>query len=120
MYLFSDIDKIHDGIGDKFSLLIQWVATFFAGFIFGFVRGWQLALLLVAIAPLLVISATIFSKVKTRNELLHNCIQCEAHLSLSVQYTWSLNTIYSATIENTIAAYSDNNSYILKIFGYIF
>ena len=60
----SDIDKIHDGIGDKLAILVQWVVTFFAGFIIGFVRDWRLTLFLLgAVTPFLVVSAAAFSKV---------------------------------------------------------
>ena len=61
--LISDIDKIHSGIGDKFAILVQWVATFFAGFAIGFSRDWRLTLFLIAVTPLLAIAAAGFSKV---------------------------------------------------------
>ena len=62
--IYSDIDKIHDGIGDKLAILVQWVVTFFAGFVIGFVRDWRLSLfLLFAVTPPLAIVAGIFSKV---------------------------------------------------------
>ena len=62
---FSDIDKIHDGIGDKIALLIQWIATFFGGFIVGFVREWRLTLLLLVFAPFLALGGAIMAKVRT-------------------------------------------------------
>ena len=69
----SDIDKIHDGIGDKLTILVQWVTTFFAGFIIGFIRGWQLALLLIAVTPFMVAGAAVFSKVREEG------IEVDAH-----------------------------------------
>lgn len=60
---FSDVDKIHDGIGDKIALLIQWIATFFGGFIVGFVREWRLTLLLLAFTPFLALGGAIMAKV---------------------------------------------------------
>ena len=61
--LHSDIDKIHDGIGDKIALLIQWVSTFFGGFIVGFVIDWRLTLLLLAFTPFLALGGAIMAKV---------------------------------------------------------
>lgn len=61
----SDIGKIHDGIGDKIALLIQWVATFFGGFIIGFVREWRLTLLLVAFTPFLALGGAVMAKVSS-------------------------------------------------------
>ena len=60
---FSDTDKILDGIGEKFSFLIQWIATFFVGFIVAFVRDWHLTLFMLVIAPIIAIVAGILSKV---------------------------------------------------------
>ena len=61
--VFSDINKIHEGIGDKFAILIQWIATFFAGFAIGFARDWRMTLFLLGVTPFLAIVAGVFSKV---------------------------------------------------------
>ena len=60
----SDVDKIHGGIGDKLTILVQWVTTFFAGFVIGFIRGWELTLVLIAVTPFMVLGAAVFSKVR--------------------------------------------------------
>ena len=60
---FSDVDKIHDGIGDKLATLVQWIATFFAGFAVAFVRDWHLTLFMLGITPIIAVVAGIFSKV---------------------------------------------------------
>ena len=56
----SDINKISAGIGDKLAILIQWVATFVAGFAIGFARDWRMTLFLLAFTPLLAISGAVF------------------------------------------------------------
>ena len=58
-----DINKIKDGIGDKFGSFIQYFATFLIGVLLGFIRGWKLTLVILAISPLLFISAMLFTKV---------------------------------------------------------
>ena len=63
-FVHSDMDKIHDGIGDKVGLFIQWVSTFFGGFIIGFIKDWRLTLLLLIFAPLLAISGGFMIKVR--------------------------------------------------------
>lgn len=60
--LCSDINKIYAGIGDKLAVFIQWVTTFFAGFIVAFFYEWKLTLLLLAFTPLLAVSGAILSK----------------------------------------------------------
>ena len=49
------------------------MTTFFAGFIIGFIRGWQLALLLIAVTPFMVAGAAVFSKVREEG------IEVDAH-----------------------------------------
>ncbi|XP_058878458.1 ATP-dependent translocase ABCB1-like isoform X2 [Acipenser ruthenus] len=63
--LTDDISKINEGIGDKIALLIQSVATFLAGFIVGFIEGWKLTLVILAISPVLGVAAALFSKILT-------------------------------------------------------
>lgn len=63
MIFFSDISKISEGIGDKVGMFFQAVATFFAGFIVGFIRGWKLTLVIMAISPILGLSAAVWAKV---------------------------------------------------------
>jgi len=66
----SDVQKIHDGIGDKVALLLQWLATFVGGFVIGFVRDWRLTLLLMVFAPFLALGGFVMSKVSYYNTLI--------------------------------------------------
>uniref|UniRef100_A0A8C8ZZZ0 P-type phospholipid transporter n=1 Tax=Prolemur simus TaxID=1328070 RepID=A0A8C8ZZZ0_PROSS len=61
--LTDDISKITEGIGDKVGMFFQAVATFFAGFIVGFIRGWKLTLVIMAISPILGLSAAVWAKI---------------------------------------------------------
>ncbi|XP_051999478.1 ATP-binding cassette, sub-family B (MDR/TAP), member 4 [Xyrauchen texanus] len=63
--LTDDIYKINEGIGDKLGMLIQSFTTFLTGIIIGFVKGWKLTLVILAVSPLLGISAAIIGKVMT-------------------------------------------------------
>uniref|UniRef100_A0A672J3I1 ATP-binding cassette, sub-family B (MDR/TAP), member 4 n=1 Tax=Salarias fasciatus TaxID=181472 RepID=A0A672J3I1_SALFA len=63
--LTDDIYKIQEGIGDKVGMLIQGFTTFIASFVIGFIKGWKLTLVILAVSPVLAISAAIFSKVLT-------------------------------------------------------
>ncbi|XP_076438765.1 ATP-dependent translocase ABCB1-like [Babylonia areolata] len=60
--LADDILKIHGGIGDKVATLIQHSCTAIAGILIGFYFGWKLTLVILAVSPLLVVSAAFFSK----------------------------------------------------------
>lgn len=61
--LTDDVSKINEGIGDKIGIFFQSIATFFTGFIVGFTRGWKLTLVILAISPVLGLSAAIWAKI---------------------------------------------------------
>ncbi|ESO02187.1 hypothetical protein HELRODRAFT_188615 [Helobdella robusta] len=49
----DDVNKVQEGIGDKISNFFQWVSTFTVGIIIGLCYGWKLALVVLAMSPLL-------------------------------------------------------------------
>ena len=57
------MNKISDAIADKFSVFIQRLTTFVGGFVVGFVNGWELTLVIMAISPLLGIGAALMGRV---------------------------------------------------------
>ncbi|XP_062350659.1 ATP-dependent translocase ABCB1 [Cinclus cinclus] len=61
--LLDDVSKINEGIGDKVGLLVQSLTTFVAGFIVGLIRGWKLTLVILAVSPVLGLSAALWAKV---------------------------------------------------------
>ncbi|XP_042330140.1 ATP-dependent translocase ABCB1 isoform X2 [Sceloporus undulatus] len=63
--LIDDVSKINEGIGDKIAMLIQGVSSFLAGFVIGFIKGWKLTLVILAISPVLGLSAAAWAKVLT-------------------------------------------------------
>uniref|UniRef100_A0A2K6F8D6 ATP binding cassette subfamily B member 1 n=1 Tax=Propithecus coquereli TaxID=379532 RepID=A0A2K6F8D6_PROCO len=60
--LTDDVSKVNEGIGDKIGMFVQSMATFFTGFIVGFTRGWKLTLVILAISPVLGLSAAVCAK----------------------------------------------------------
>ncbi|XP_056308710.1 ATP-dependent translocase ABCB1-like [Danio aesculapii] len=63
--LTDDVYKINEGIGDKLGMLIQNLTTFLVGIVIGFAKGWKLTLVILAVSPLLGISAAVIGKVMT-------------------------------------------------------
>ncbi|KAK5862309.1 hypothetical protein PBY51_017719 [Eleginops maclovinus] len=61
--LTDDIYKIEQGIGDKAGRLLQAFTTFITAFIIGFIKGWKLTLVILAVSPALALAAGVFSKV---------------------------------------------------------
>ncbi|XP_044148635.1 ATP-binding cassette sub-family B member 5-like isoform X4 [Bufo gargarizans] len=60
--LTEDVNKINDGIGDKVGHLVQNVTTCVGGLVIGLIKGWQLALVILATSPVVAISTAICSK----------------------------------------------------------
>ncbi|GFQ83988.1 ATP-dependent translocase ABCB1 [Trichonephila clavata] len=60
--LNDDLERIREGIGDKFSMIIQYGSTFLAGFVVGFAKGWQLTLVIMSMTPLLTLSSAFMGK----------------------------------------------------------
>ncbi|XP_028631884.1 multidrug resistance protein 1B isoform X2 [Grammomys surdaster] len=63
--LTDDVSKINDGIGDKIGMFFQNMTTFLAGFIIGFISGWKLTLVILAVSPLIGLSSALWAKVLT-------------------------------------------------------
>ncbi|XP_026958596.1 ATP-dependent translocase ABCB1 [Sagmatias obliquidens] len=61
--LSDDVSKINEGIGDKIGIFFQSMATFFTGFTVGFTQGWKLTLVILAVSPVLGLSAAIWAKI---------------------------------------------------------
>nr|DBA19799.1 TPA: hypothetical protein GDO54_015575 [Pyxicephalus adspersus] len=53
----DDINKINDAIADQVGIFIQRFTTFLCGFLLGFVNGWKLTLVIIAVSPLIGIGA---------------------------------------------------------------
>lgn len=62
----SDINMIQAGIGDKLATAVQYVTTFAVGVIVGFIKGWSLTLVILAVTPILLISGFIFGNASSQ------------------------------------------------------
>ncbi|KAM9851204.1 bile salt export pump [Aulostomus maculatus] len=51
--LSDDINKINNAIADQVSIFIERVSTFVFGFLVGFIGGWKLTLVVIAVSPLI-------------------------------------------------------------------
>lgn len=53
-YFISDLERVREGIGSKFSMVTQYSSTFFTGLIIGFCVNWRLTLIIICVAPFLI------------------------------------------------------------------
>ncbi|XP_061771598.1 ATP-dependent translocase ABCB1-like isoform X3 [Nerophis ophidion] len=63
--LTEDVYKIQEGFGDKLGMLLQSVSTFIFSFVVGLSKGWKLTLVILAICPVLGLTAALFSGMVT-------------------------------------------------------
>ncbi|XP_048842261.1 bile salt export pump-like isoform X2 [Brienomyrus brachyistius] len=57
----DDINKINDAISDQVSIFLQRFTTFVCGFFMGFVKGWKLTLVIIAVSPLIGLGAALMA-----------------------------------------------------------
>ncbi|XP_074949474.1 bile salt export pump isoform X4 [Phalacrocorax aristotelis] len=56
----DDVNKINEAIADQVPIFIQRLTTFVCGFLLGFVSGWKLTLVIIAVSPLLGVGAAVY------------------------------------------------------------
>ncbi|KAF4517428.1 hypothetical protein B566_EDAN005037 [Ephemera danica] len=57
------MERIREGLGSKFSMVTQYVATFVAGLAVGVFVNWRLTLLILAVAPILIVTSGCMAKI---------------------------------------------------------
>ncbi|XP_067843433.1 bile salt export pump-like isoform X2 [Heptranchias perlo] len=57
----DNINKINDAIADQVGIFIQRFTTFVTGFLLGFVSGWKLTLVIIAVSPLIGLGAALMA-----------------------------------------------------------
>uniref|UniRef100_A0A7N6FER3 ATP-binding cassette, sub-family B (MDR/TAP), member 11a n=1 Tax=Anabas testudineus TaxID=64144 RepID=A0A7N6FER3_ANATE len=62
----DDINKINNAIADQVSIFIERLSTFVFGFMVGFIGGWKLTLVVVAVSPLIGIAAGLMAMAVAR------------------------------------------------------
>ncbi|RKP10199.1 P-loop containing nucleoside triphosphate hydrolase protein [Thamnocephalis sphaerospora] len=65
--LTSDVNLVREGISEKLGTVIQSVSTFVCGFVIGFLKGWKMALVLMAVFPILVAAGAIMGRLVTES-----------------------------------------------------
>lgn len=63
----SDINKISNAIADQVSIFIERISTFIFGFMVGFIGGWKLTLVVVAVSPLIGMGAGLMAMVRRQD-----------------------------------------------------
>ncbi|XP_016107770.1 bile salt export pump-like [Sinocyclocheilus grahami] len=62
----GDINKINNAIADQVSIFIERISTFIFGFMVGFIGGWKLTLVVIAVSPLIGLAAGLMAMAVAR------------------------------------------------------
>ncbi|KAG2231879.1 hypothetical protein INT48_006071 [Thamnidium elegans] len=104
--LASDTQIVQDGISEKFGQFVTLIGQFTAGFIVAFVKGWQMALVMLAILPLLIATGGTLAYFITKYTGLAQKSYAEAG-SVAEQAFQSIRTVYSYTLQKRFTARYD-------------
>ncbi|CAN6445538.1 unnamed protein product [Victoria cruziana] len=132
----GDTILIQDAMGEKVGKFIQLVSTFFGGFIIAFVKGWLLALVMLASIPLIIIAGSamsiIFSRLSTRGQAayadagivveqtvgsIRTVVSFTGEKEAIMKYNKALRTAYLATIKQGLAAGVGLGAVLLILFA---
>ncbi|KAF9922621.1 Multidrug resistance protein 1 [Linnemannia zychae] len=134
--MIGDPEIIYDGIADKCGMTISNLATFIAGFIIAFARGWRLSLVMLSLVPLLAFTGYLMAIVIRRNSVKSQghyaragAIAEQAIISIRTvvafggqkrelnEYTKYLDGAYAAGFRKAIATASGNSLFVLIMFS---
>lgn len=68
---FSDINKINNAIADQMAIFIEKISAFVFGFMIGFIGGWKLSLVVIAVSPLIGVAAGLMAMVRGQLRIKH-------------------------------------------------
>ncbi|PVU93737.1 hypothetical protein BB561_003074 [Smittium simulii] len=105
----SDVSAIQDGIGVKLSYCIQYITNFIGGFILALVRGYKMALVLLAAIPLLmIIGSTMGINVGKYTKLIQD--QYAKSGAIATEVISATRTVMAFNAQNRETVRYDNNN----------
>jgi ATP-binding cassette subfamily B (MDR/TAP) protein 1 len=100
--LASDTNMIQDGISEKFGLFVQGIAQFVTGFVIAFVKGWNLAVVILAALPLMGICGALMGKYISKYSIQSQNAYADAG-SIAEQAFAGIRTVFSFSIQKQFA-----------------
>lgn len=62
-YVYSDVEKYQEGIGEKVPMFVYLVMSFVTAVLISFAYGWELTLVILSCAPIIIATTAIVAKV---------------------------------------------------------
>lgn len=67
--IYSDLERVREGLGCKFSLVIQYVSTFVSGILVGFYINWRLTGIILIMGPFLIGVSSYIARVRAVSDV---------------------------------------------------
>lgn len=64
-YIYSDLEKLKEGIADKLAIFVYLVMSFLTCVIFALIYGWKLTLVILSCAPVIIVSTAFVAKMQS-------------------------------------------------------
>ncbi|KAI9255701.1 P-loop containing nucleoside triphosphate hydrolase protein [Phascolomyces articulosus] len=100
--LAADTQLIQDGISEKCGILLQSLGAFVSGFVIAFVKGWNLAVIILATMPVLAACGGAIGYFITKFTLQTQDAYAEAG-AIAEQVFAGIRTVYSFSLQNRFA-----------------
>ncbi|KAL4166730.1 hypothetical protein KRP22_013983 [Phytophthora ramorum] len=108
--LTGDTVKVKDGMGQKLGDAVKFACQFFAGYVIGFVRGWDITLAMSCLMPLMVGSMGVLLKIIQKRAVHSQQMYAEAG-AVAEETLGSIRTVSSLNAEKrAIAKYNERAS----------
>ncbi|CAO3700743.1 unnamed protein product [Rhizopus stolonifer] len=104
--LAADTQLVQDGISEKFGLLVMCIGQFTAGIVIAFVKGWRLAVVILAVLPVMVGTGSAMGYFITKYTLKAQGSYAGAG-SVAEQVFSGIRTAYSFSLQNRFAKLYD-------------
>ncbi|ORZ08979.1 putative ABC transporter protein [Absidia repens] len=115
--LTADTQLIQDGISEKFGLFVACMAQLVSGFITAFVTNWKLALVTLAAAPTMILSAIVMGYFVSRYTTKSQDAYAQAG-SIAEQAFNGLRTVYAFSMQSIFVERYNQELLKAKSFGY--
>ncbi|KAK4518231.1 uncharacterized protein ATC70_001583 [Mucor velutinosus] len=105
--LANDTQLIQEGISEKFGQFVMLLSQFIAGFVVAFIKGWRLAVIMLAVMPLLVVAGGCMGYFITKYTLASQNAYASAG-SIAEQVFNSIRTVYSFSLQKRFSERYNN------------
>ncbi|GAN07930.1 multidrug resistance protein 1 [Mucor ambiguus] len=116
--LATDTQLIQEGISEKFGLLVMCISQFITGFIVAFIKGWKLAVVILATVPVMVAAGSLMGYFITKYTTRAQDSYADAG-SVAEQVFSGIRTVYSFSLQKRFSELYEKKLEVAKKHGIV-